>query len=400
MTNSDRRNSTLGFATNAIHHAYDPLQYHGALNPPLFMTSTYTFENADQGSDRFSGDAEGYIYHRAGNPTVDILQKRLALLEGAEAALFTSSGMGAISSAFWSLLKAGDEVVADKILYGCTFDLLQNLLPRFGVKTVFVDMTDPAKVAAVVNNKTRVIYSESPANPNLRLIDIAAIGQISRKNDAVFIIDNTFCTPYLQKPLELGADLVVHSATKYLGGHGDLLAGAAAGRQELIDEMRGVGVSKMTGAMISSFDAFLILRGLKTLHLRMDRHCQSALKLAQMLENHDAVEAVSYPGLQSSPYHELAKRQMSQFGGMIALELKGGMAAGKKLMDALTLVASAVSLGDAETLIQHPASMTHNTYEPEERLSYGITDGLIRISLGLEDYDDIADDFEQALGQL
>ena len=400
MTDSPRRNHPAGFATRAIHHAYNPLDYHGALNPPLFLTSTYTFENADEGSSRFSGDSEGYIYHRAGNPTVTILEKRLAILEGAEAGLFTSSGMGAISSAFWSLLNAGDEVIADKTLYGCTFSLVQNHLTRFGITTTFVDMTDPAQLAKAISAKTRIVYTESPANPNMRLVDIAAIAEICRKHDSIFIVDNTYCTPYLQRPLELGADLVVHSATKYLGGHGDLLAGAAAGRQDLIDEMRSIGVSKATGAMISSFDAFLILRGLKTLHLRMDRHCSSALALANLLEGHAAVDQVFYPGLESSQFHDLAKRQMSQFGGMIALELKGGMQAGRNLMDALELVTSAVSLGDAETLVQHPASMTHNTYEPQERAKHGITDGLIRISMGLEDYADIADDFEQALARI
>ncbi len=400
MSDSRKRNRPAGFATRAIHFAYNPLDYHGALNPPLFMTSTYAFENARQGGERFAGEEAGYIYHRVGNPTVSILEKRLAELEGGEAGLFTSSGMGAITAAFWSLLQAGDEVIADKTLYGCTFSLLQHHMSRFAIKTRFIDMSDPAELEAAISDKTRLVYCETPANPNMRLVDIAAIAKITRKHEATFIVDNTYCTPYLQRPLELGADLVVHSATKYLGGHGDLLAGAAVGSQEMIDQLRFVGIKEMNGAMISSMDAFLVLRGIKTLHLRMDRHCQTAQKLAELLDAHDAVEQVYYPGLVSSPFHELAKRQMSQFGGMIALELKGGMDAGRDLMDALDLVTCAVSLGDAETLVQHPASMTHSTYEPEERIKHGFTDGLIRISVGLEDYDDIADDFTQALDGL
>ncbi len=400
MTDTNKRNSRAGFATRAIHHAYDPQDYHGALNPPVFMTSTYAFENAHQGSEGFAGEEAGYIYHRVGNPTVSILEKRLAELEGGEAGLFTSSGMGAITAAFWSLLKAGDEVIADITLYGCTFSLLKHHMARFDVKAIFVDMANLDELRGAMSDKTRIVLCESPTNPNMRLVDIAAVAELTAKTEAIFMVDNTYCTPYLQRPLELGADLVVHSATKYLGGHGDLLAGAAVGSQELIDQLRFVGIKEMNGAMISSIDAFLVMRGMKTLQLRMDRHCQSALKLAQFLEGNAAIETVYYPGLASSPFHALAKKQMSQFGGMIALELKGGMDAGRNLMDALELVTSAVSLGDAETLVQHPASMTHSTYEPEERIKHGFTDGLIRISVGLEDYDDIERDFAQALNRL
>jgi cystathionine gamma-lyase/methionine-gamma-lyase len=221
--------------------------------------------------------------------------------------------------------------------------------------------------------------------------------EISRRHDALFVVDNTYCTPYLQRPLTLGADIVVHSATKYLGGHGDLLAGAVVSRKELVDQFRFVGVKEMNGACISTFDAFLILRGLKTLTLRMDRHCETALKLAHDLQAHPLVDRVFYPGLADNPQHELAARQMKAFGGMIAMELKGGLAAGKAFMDAASLITRAVSLGDAETLVQHPASMTHATYAPEERAAHGFTDGLIRLSVGLEDYDDLRGDILQAL---
>lgn len=391
------RNAPKGFATRAIHHGYDPLDYHGALNPPVFLTSTYAFDRSDTGSNRFAGDEQGYIYGRVGNPTTNILETRLAVLEEGEAALATSSGMGAITAVIWTLLKAEDEVLADKTLYGCTFSLLHNQLARFGIATRFIDMTDPANVAAAIGPKTRLLVTETPSNPNMRVIDIAAIAEIAHRHDALLMVDNTYCTPYLQRPLTLGADIVVHSATKYLGGHGDLLAGAVVSRKELVDQFRFVGIKELNGACISAFDAFLILRGLKTLTLRMDRHCETALKLAHDLQAHPLVEHVYYPGLADNPQHELAARQMKAFGGMIALELKGGFTAGKAFMDATSLITRAVSLGDAETLVQHPASMTHSNYTIEERVAHGVTDGLIRLSVGLEDYDDLRGDILQAL---
>ncbi|MDE2577220.1 MAG: methionine gamma-lyase [Hyphomicrobiales bacterium] len=386
-----------GFATRSIHQGYDPLAYHGALNPPVFLTSTYAFDKAEIGSQRFAGAADGYIYSRVGNPTVSILETRLADLEGGEAALATSSGMGALTTVLWTLLRAGDEVIADRTLYGCTFSLLRHHIQRFGLTVRFVDLADPANLAREINSRTRLVVTETPSNPNMRLVDIAAAAEIARGAGALLLVDNTYCTPYLQRPLERGADIVIHSATKYLGGHGDLLAGAVIASKDFIDQFRLVGVKELTGACISAFDAFLILRGLKTLALRMDRHCANALQLARELERHACVARVYYPGLDSHPQKALADRQMSQHGGMIALELKGGLDAGRKFMDAVTLATRAVSLGDAETLVQHPASMTHATYAPEERAAHGFTDGLIRVSVGLEDYDDIRDDFVAAL---
>jgi len=386
-----------GFATRSIHQGYDPLTFHGALNPPLFLTSTYAFDRSEVGSQRFSGAAEGYIYSRVGNPTVSVLETRLADLEGGEAALATSSGMGALTTVLWTLLRERDEVIADKTLYGCTFSLLRNHIQRFGLSVRFVDLTDPAYLAREINSKTRLVITETPANPNMRLIDIAAVAEVAKRAGALLIVDNTYCTPYLQRPLERGADIVIHSATKYLDGHGDLLAGAVIAKKDYIDQFRFVGIKELTGACISAFDAFLVLRGLKTLQLRMDRHCESALKLAHDFERHPAVERVYYPGLNSNSQKALADSQMSKYGGMLALELKGGLEAGRKFMDAVSLATRAVSLGDAETLVQHPASMTHSTYASEERAAHGFTDGLIRVSVGLEDYDDIRDDFFSAL---
>lgn len=394
MPHTDRR---PGLATRAIHEGYDPMDYHGALNPPVFLTSTYAFDSVKTGRDRFAGEAEGYVYSRVGNPTAAVLEQRVASLEDGEAGLATSSGMGALTAVVWTFLQAGDEVIADKTLYGCTFSLLKHHVGRFGIKARFVDLTDPAALASAISPQTRMVITESPSNPNMRLVDISAIAEICRGSGIKFVVDNTYCSPYLQRPLTLGADLVVHSATKYLGGHGDLLAGIVVGSKADIDQLRFVGIKELNGACISAFDAFLVLRGLKTLALRMDRHCANALRIARDLEAAPQVERVYYPGLDSHPQRELAERQMDGFGGMIALELTGGLTAGIAFMDALQLAKRAVSLGDAETLVQHPASMTHATYTPEERAEHGVTDGLIRVSVGLEDYEDIRDDLIGAL---
>jgi methionine gamma-lyase len=387
-----------GFATRAIHHGYDPLDHQGALSAPLHLTSTFAFPSAAEGGRRFAGESQGYVYGRIGNPTVALLEARLASLEGGEAALATASGMGAITTAIWSLLKPGDEILTDMTLYGCTFAFFRHGLAQFGITVRHADLTDLAAAEAGFTAATKLVYFETPANPNMRLIDIAAMAGLAHARGALVMVDNTYCTPLLQRPLALGADLVVHSATKYLGGHGDLLAGAAIGRQELIDRLRFFGLKDMTGAVLSPFDAFLVLRGLKTLELRMERHCRSAMQIARLLEAHPAVDRVHYPGLDSAPQHALARRQMTAgFGGMIAFELKDGFEAGLKFMDALELVTIAVSLGDAETLVQHPASMTHSPYTPEERAAHGIGEGLVRLSVGLESVEDIEADIGQAL---
>ena len=392
--------STPGFATRAIHHAYDPQDHNGALVPPVYMTSTFAFPDAATGGRRFAGEDPGYIYTRLGNPTLRLLEARLAELEGGEAAMVTGSGMGAITSALWTLVKPGDEIIVDKTLYGCTFAFMRHGLARFGVTVSHVDLTDADALRAAMTDNTAVVYFETPANPNMRVVDIRAIAAIAHEKQAVVVVDNTYCSPYLQQPISLGADLVVHSATKYLGGHGDLTAGAVIGRAEMITAIRFFGLKDMTGAVLSAMDASLIMRGLKTLELRMDRHCSSAQTVAEMLESHPAVARVYYPGLSSHPQHDLAKTQMKLPGGMIAFELTGGYDAGIRLMDSLSMIVCAVSLGDAETLIQHPASMTHSSYTPEERAAYGISEGLIRLSVGLETPADILADLSTALDSL
>ena len=400
MDQPSRRNAGPGFSTRAIHLGYDPATEKGALIPPIFMTSTYALESAEAGAEMFRGERAGYIYGRTRNPTQALLEERLASLEGGEAGLALASGMGAITSLIWSLVSAGDEVVIDHTIYGSSFAFFTKGLGRFGVTTRLADLTRPETLEAVLGKKTRVVFFETPANPNLRVIDIRRVADIAHGAGAKVVVDNTFASPALQRPLEFGADVVVHSATKYLGGHGDLLAGIVVGSTELIGQVRGMGLRWLTGATLSPLNAFLILRGLKTLELRMERHSRSALAVAELLAGHPAVSQLSYPGLPSFPQYELARRQMSRPGGLIAFELKGGLSAGLALMNGLKLATRAVSLGDAETLVQHPATMTHATYTAEERAEHGIGDGLLRLSIGLENVEDILEDVQQALDRV
>lgn len=392
--------SKMDFSTRAIHAGYTKNE-HGALATPIYQTSTFIFDTAEQGGNRFAGEEPGYIYSRISNPTNTQVEEKLANLENAEAAVTTGSGIGAITSAMWTLTSQGDHIIASKTLYGCTYAFLSHGISKFGVEVTFVDTSDPENVRKAMKDNTRIIYLETPANPNMNISDIGAISKIAHENEnCKVIVDNTYCTPYLQRPLDHGADLVVHSATKYLNGHGDVVAGFVAGSQELIDDIRLVGVKDMTGSVLSAMDAYLIIRGMKTLNLRMDRHCSNAQKVAEFLEAHPLVETIRYPGLKSFPQYDLAKKQMLLPGAMIAFEIKGGLEAGKKLMNTVELCTLAVSLGDAETLIQHPASMTHSPYTPEEREEGGISEGLVRISVGLECADDIIADLKTALDKL
>lgn len=389
----------MGFDTKAIHGGHIGDKQFGSLATPIYQTSTFIFDSAEQGGNRFAGEEKGYIYSRLGNPTCSEVEEKLALLEGGEAAIAAGSGMGAISSALWTALKAGDHVVASDTLYGCTFALLNHGLTRFGIDVTFVNASNLDELKGALRPNTKVVYLETPANPTLKINDIKKISDIAHENnkDCLVFVDNTFCTPYLQRPLELGADVVVHSATKYLNGHGDVIAGFAVGKQDFINQVRFFGLKDMTGAVLSPFDAFLIIRGLKTLPIRMERHCKNAMEVAKFLEAHPAVDKVYFPGLESFEDYELAKKQMTFPGAMISFELKGGVEEGATVMNNVKLAALAVSLGDAETLIQHPASMTHSPYTAEERHAAGISDGLVRLSVGLENAEDIIADLKQAL---
>ncbi len=388
------------FCTKAIHAGYDSQLHEGALNPPLHLSSTFAFEDIKQGADRFAGNAEGHIYSRISNPTLSILEKRIAALENAEAGLCTASGMAAITSVLLTLLSHGDEVLVDKTLYGCTYAFLNHGLSKFGITVTHVDMTNVDNVAEAISSRTKVIYFETPANPNMRLIDIAEVCHVANQNEIVSVVDNTYSTPVITRPIDLGADVVVHSATKYLGGHGDLIGGLVVASTELIERFRFEGVKDMTGACMSPFTAMLILRGLKTLELRMQRHALNADYIAGWLNKHAFVKKIYYPFDTDNCQFALAKKQMHYGGGMIAFELEGGFQQGLQFMDALQLVQRAVSLGDAESLIQHPASMTHSTYSEEERARHGISNSLIRLSVGLEDKDDIQNDLQYALDTL
>ena len=391
----------LGFATRQI-HAGKVKNAAGSLCDPIYQTSTFEFETVEQGGARFAGQENGYIYSRLGNPTVATLEAKVAELEGGEAALATASGMGAISTAIWSSVEGGDEIVASDTLYGCTFALLNHGISKFGVKAHLVDMTDMDALKAALNEKTKVVYLETPCNPTLKIVDIAAVAKVAHEYNADIkvVVDNTFCTPYLQRPLELGADVVVHSATKYLNGHGDVIAGVIVGKADFITQCRMFGLKDMTGAVMSPFNAFLMARGMKTLDIRMERHCANAKKVAEFLVSHPAVDKVYYPGLESFEGHEIAARQMKLPGGMISIELKADKAATAAALNKLELCTIAVSLGDAETLVEHPATMTHSTYTAEELKASGISEGLVRISVGLEDPEDIIADFKAAFDTL
>ncbi|BBA52715.1 methionine gamma-lyase [Fusobacterium varium] len=393
-------NKKAGFGTVSIHGGSCKNPY-GTLAVPIFQTSTFVFDSAEQGGKRFALEEPGYIYSRLGNPTTTVLEDKIAQLEHGEAAVATSSGMGAISSVMWTILKAGDHIISDKTLYGCTFAFFNHGLSRFGIEVSFVDTADAEAVKKAMKPNTRAVYLETPANPNLKIVDIKAIAEVAHTNpNTLVIVDNTFSTPYCQRPIELGADIVVHSATKYLNGHGDVIAGIVISRKDLIDQIRLVGIKDMTGSVLGPMEAYLIIRGMKTLEVRMKKHCENAMKVAEFLAAHNKVAEVYFPGLKSHPGHDIAAKQMDAFGGIMSFELKGGFEAGKILLNNLNLCSLAVSLGDTETLIQHPASMTHSPYTKEERMEAGITDGLVRLSVGLENIEDIIADLEYGLSKI
>ncbi|MCK4257720.1 MAG: methionine gamma-lyase [Halanaerobiales bacterium] len=399
MTKKHHCNENWGFATKAVHVGSDPCPTTGALAAPIYQTSTFVFESAEQGARRFAGEEEGYIYTRLGNPSQRALELKIASLEGADDAIVVGSGIAAVSGVIFSLTKQGDHVVSSDSIYGCSHSFLSHVISDYGINTTFVDVTNLEKIEAAIQENTKVIYIESPANPTLTITDIECVVALSKKYGCKVVIDNTFASPYLQNPLKMGVDVVLHSATKYINGHGDVIAGIILGDQEFIDGCRGRAI-KDIGGVISPFNCFLISRGLKTLPIRMEKTCDNAMKIAEYLESHPKVERVFYPGLKSHPQHDLAKKQMRGFGGIIAFELEGGLEAGKILMNSVEMLKLAVSLGDLDTLMQHPASMTHAVIPHEERLAAGITDGLVRISAGIEDVEDIIADLEQALAKL
>lgn len=390
-------NRNYRFDTKIVHAGQHPDPSTGSLSTPIFQTSTFVFDNAEQGAARFALEEPGYIYTRLGNPTTDALEQKMAVLEDGEAALATASGISAITTALLTLCQQGDHIVSANAIYGCTHAFLSHSMPKFGITTSFVDATNIAELKATIRPETKVVYIETPANPTLTLVNIEMVAGIAHQHGALLIVDNTFMSPYGQQPLRLGADIVVHSVTKYINGHGDVIGGVIVGKKDFIDQARYVGLKDITGGCMSPFNAWLTLRGVKTLGVRMERHSSNAMKIAQFLESHPAITHVYYPGLLAHPQYDLYKRQMTLPGGVISFEIAGGFESGRRMINAVNLCLLAVSLGDTETLIQHPASMTHSPVPPEERLKAGITDGMIRLSVGLEDPDDIIDDLQQAI---
>jgi methionine-gamma-lyase len=382
--------------TQAIHSGRINDEQFGSLATPLYQTSTFIFDNAEQGAERFAGESEGFIYTRLGNPTTRQLEMRVAAMEGMEDAAATATGMAAVSGALLANLSAGDHIISSKAVYGCTFALISHMLTKFGIEVSFVDMSNPNNIIAEIKENTKVLFLESPVNPNLEVLDLASILSITKKHDIISVVDNTFMTPVLQQPAKMGADIIIHSATKYLNGHGDVVAGIICGSSEMINHIKLTAL-KDIGATMSPHDAWLILRGLKTLHLRVERHCQNAQLLAEFLESHPNVDKVYYPGLASHSGHKYIGTQMKAAGGVIAFELHTNLKGGAEFINRMKLFSIAVSLGDAESLIQHPASMTHSPYTDEERREAGISDNLIRISAGLENVTDLIEDLKQSL---
>ncbi|PEF63123.1 methionine gamma-lyase [Bacillus anthracis] len=379
--------------TALIHHGYTSEEHKGSLTPPLFQTSTFTFETAQQGEASFAGVDPSYIYSRLGNPTVKLFEERMALLEGGEEALAFGSGMAAISATLIGFLKAGDHIICSNGLYGCTYGFLEVLEEKFMITHSFCDMEKEADIENKIRPNTKLIFVETPINPTMKLIDLKQVIRVAKRNGLLVIVDNTFCSPYLQRPLELGCDAVVHSATKYIGGHGDVVAGVTICKTKaLAEKIRPM--RKDIGGIMAPFDAWLLLRGLKTLAVRMDRHCDNAEKIVSFLKNRDAVEGVWYPE------GELASRQMKRGGGVISFSIKGGKEETQAFINDLHFITIAVSLGDTETLIQHPATMTHAAIPAELRQEMGIYDNLIRLSVGLESWEDIVSDLEQALKKI
>ncbi|MEY8351552.1 methionine gamma-lyase [Bacillus cereus] len=379
--------------TALIHHGYDSRMHKGSLTPPLFQTSTYTFETAQQGEASFAGQDPSYIYSRLGNPTVELFEERMAVLEGGESALAFGSGMAAISATLLAFLRAGDHIICSNGLYGCTYGFLEVLEEKFMITHSLCDMETEEEIQASMRPNTKLIFVETPINPTMKLIDLEKVIKVAKQNGLLVVVDNTFCSPYLQTPLTLGCDVVLHSATKYIGGHGDVVAGVTVCKtKELAEQIRPI--RKDIGGIMAPFDAWLLLRGLKTLAVRMDRHCDNAEKVVEFLKNHESIEAVWYPE------GELASRQMKRGGGVISFTIKGGKEEAQAFMNELNFITIAVSLGDTETLVQHPATMTHAVIPAEVRHEMDIFDNLIRLSIGLEAWEDITLDLADALQKL
>lgn len=382
--------------TIVIHEGYDEKEHQGSLAVPLYQTSTFSFETALQGENRFSGVEGGNIYSRLGNPTVRVLEERMTALENGKGALAFGSGMAAVSTILVHLTKSGDHILCSRGIYGCTFGLLGMLNEKYNISHDLIQMKTEEEIERAITPETVCIYIETPINPTMELVDIQAVVNVAKRHGLRVVVDNTFSSPYLQNPLDFGADFVLHSATKYINGHGDVIAGLLVGADKEEMESIRMSVQKDFGGIISPFDAWLLIRGLKTLSVRMERHTSNAEKVIAYLKGQKLVEEIYYPFDKDNPQYEIAKRQMRAGGGLISFTVKGGKEGAQLFMDSLSLIKIAVSLGDAETLIQHPATMTHSVIPEAERLQMGITDSLLRLSVGLEHAEDLIADFKAA----
>jgi methionine-gamma-lyase len=384
------------FATLAVHAGEAPCPVTGAVDTPIYQSTTFAAEDSDEMAALYSGEKPGYMYTRYGNPTVHALEEKVAALEGGEAAQAFATGMAAVSSSILGFVKAGDHVVAARSLYGATYNFLNRKLPAMGASTTFVQSTRAEDFERALQPNTRLIYFESPSNPILEILDIEALAAVARAHGIPSLVDNTFASPALQQPLKIGISAVMHSATKYLCGHGDAMGGITIGSEEYIHHLSH-DVVRDFGGVMSPFTAWLMLRGIRTLHVRMPVHCSNAQKIAEFLVQHPHIERVYYPGLPHHPGHDLARRQMSGFGGMMSFEARGGYESGKRVMDKVRIFLRAASLGDTRSLIVHPASTSHRAVPREQRESIGITDGLVRLSVGIEAVDDLIGDLRPAL---
>jgi len=390
--------SNMGFDTLLIHGG-DVHDEWGSAVVPIYQTSTFAFKNAQHGADCFAGKEKGYIYTRIGNPTIENLEKKLALLEHGFGGIALASGMAAVTTTYMALLEQGAHILSTSAVYGPSRSVLESHFKKFGVEATFIDTSNIENIKQNIKKNTKILYLETPANPTVQITDIAAASAIAHEHGIVVVVDNTFCSPYLQNPLDLGADIVLHSLTKYINGHADIVGGALiAKNEELYTKLRKTMV--YMGGNMDPHQAYFVIRGVKTLSLRMEKAQENAMKIAQYLENHPKVEKVMYPGLPSHPQYELAKKQMKGPGSMISFELKGGYNAGVVLMNNVKVALLAVSLGGVETLIQHPASMTHASMTPEGRKAANITEGLVRYSVGIENVEDLIQDLDQALAKV
>ena len=387
----------LKIDSRLIHAGHFEDQYMSA-TVPIYQTSTFGFSSAEQGAACFAGEDDGYIYTRIGNPTISALEDAIADLENGYNGIATSSGMGAVNVIYFALLNKGDHIVSTDAVYGPSRGVIENHYSRFGIESSYLDTSKPDRIEKAIKPNTKLLYIETPANPTMILTDIKQCAEIAHKHGLLLVVDNTFCSPYLQNPLDLGADIVFHSITKYINGHADVVGGVIVTKtKEVYDKLRPVMIT--LGCNMDPHQAYLVIRGLKTLGIRMERAQANAMKIADYLEGHPKVKWVKYPGLKSNPQYDLAKKQMKGFGAMISFELKGGIKAGKVLMNNVQLATLAVSLGGVETLIQHPASMTHAKVSEHAKELAGITAGLVRYSVGIEDVDDLIEDMEKALAK-